>query len=205
MVQKYLNQQQHPAPLFHKEGEQMKAIILFIIVYLISSIAVRTITRIRHARTVKRIRDEIQQREQEAKQIRQALKMQKVENEKRKLESQGILERMIEIEREQIELRELQRKQAEQISRQEERIVKLEFQMKQATADIEAEAERISALYALMDIAAKEQAGAVPGSKADVRAQKQILSLNNQIHAAERRKAKAEFTKMTARQKLSAA
>ena len=97
-----------------------------------------------------------------------------------------------------------QARQAEQLAKHEERIAQLEFRMTQAEADIAAETERIASLYALMDIAEAEQAAAVPGSKTDIRAQKQIISYQSAIHAAEKRKAKAEFTKQTAQQKLSA-
>ena len=97
-----------------------------------------------------------------------------------------------------------QARQAEQLAKHEEQLAKLEFRMTQAEADIAAESERIANLYALMDIAVAEQAAAVPGSKTDIRAQKQIISYQSAIHAAEKRKAKAEFTKQTAQQKLSA-
>lgn len=97
-----------------------------------------------------------------------------------------------------------QARQAEQLAKHEEQLAQLEFRMSQAEADIAAESERIASLYALMDIAAAEQAAAVPGSKTDIRAQKQIISYQSAIHAAEKRKAKAEFTKQTAQQKLSA-
>lgn len=97
-----------------------------------------------------------------------------------------------------------QARQAEQLAKHEEQLAKLEFRMTQAEADIAAESERIANLYALMDIAAAEQAAAVPGSKTDIRAQKQIISYQSAIHAAEKRKAKAEYTKKTAQQKLSA-
>ena len=80
----------------------------------------------------------------------------------------------------------------------------LEFRMTQAEADIAAESERIASLYALMDIAEGGRTAALPGSKADERAQKKIISYQSAIHAAEKRKAKAERTKMTAQQKLTA-
>lgn len=97
-----------------------------------------------------------------------------------------------------------QARQAAQLAKHEEQLEKLEFRITQAEADITAESERIASLYALMDIAAAEQAAAIPGSKTDIRAQKQIISYQSAIHAAEKRKAKAEFTKQTAQQKLSA-
>ena len=112
--------------------------------------------------------------------------------------------RLAALEREQQRIAKEQARQAEQLAKHEEQLAKLEFRMTQAEADIAAESERIANLYALMDIAAAEQAAAVPGSKTDIRAQKQIISYQSAIHAAEKRKAKAEFTKQTAQQKLSA-
>lgn len=121
------------------------------------------------------------------------------------------IRRMLALEREQARQRAEQERQAreqvrqaEQLARHEARIADLEFRMSQAESDIAAESERIASLYALMDIAAAEQAAAIPGSKTDIRAQKQIISYQSAIHAAEKRKAKAEFTKQTAQQKLSA-
>ena len=112
--------------------------------------------------------------------------------------------RLAALEREQQRIAKEQARQAEQLAKHEEQLAKLEFCMTQAEADITAESEQIASLYALMDIATAEQAAAVPGSKADIRAQKQIISYQSAIHAAEKRKAKAEFTKQTAQQKLSA-
>ena len=121
------------------------------------------------------------------------------------------IRRMLALEREQAKQRAEQERQAreqarqaEQLARHEARIADLEFRMSQAESDIVAESERIAALYALMDIAAAEQAAAPPGSKVDIRAQKQIISYQSAIHAAEKRKAKAEYTKQTTQQKLSA-
>ena len=136
---------------------------------------------------------------------------QRAEWRQRQAEAKAETARLIALEREQMRIaREQERqakeqtRQAEQLARHEEQIAMLEFRMTQAEADIAAESERIASLYALMDIAAAEQAAAVPGSKTDIRAQKQIISYQSAIHAAEKRKAKAEFTKQAAQRKLSA-
>ena len=146
----------------------------------------------------------------EAKQQRE-VERQRAEWRQRQAEAKAETARLIALEREQMRIaREQERqakeqaRQAEQLAKHEEQLAQLEFRMSQAEADIAAESERIASLYALMDIAAAEQAAAVPGSKTDIRAQKQIISYQSAIHAAERRKAKAEFTKQTAQQKLSA-
>lgn len=146
----------------------------------------------------------------EAKRQRE-VERQRAELRQRQAEAKAETARLIDLEREQMRIsREQERqakeqaRQAEQLAKHEEQLAKLEFRMTQAEADIAAESERIANLYALMDIAAAEQAAAVPGSKTDIRAQKQIISYQSAIHAAEKRKAKAEFTKQTAQQKLSA-
>ena len=150
------------------------------------------------------------ERRRQAEQARSRAEAARLREEWRRQQAEAKAEqaRLIAVEREQMRLRKEQEKQAreqarqaEQLAKHEERIAQLEFRMSQAEADIEAESERIAQLWALMDLAAAEQDKAVPG---DVRCQKQIISLENQIHAAEKRKARAEFTKQTAQQKLSA-
>ena len=126
-------------------------------------------------------------------------------------ESKAETDRIIALEKARIEQEkwnarqeELNRKEAEQIRKHDEQIRKLQFQMAQAQADIEAERERISGLYALLDIAEANQAAAHPGSRADETAQRKIISLTAQIAASEKRIRKAEHTKATAEAKLAA-
>lgn len=181
----------------------MSIVILIGLVWGISAL-VRASREAKRQREVDRIRRE---------QARRAAEQARMRQEWREAQARAKAEtaRLIELEREQQRQRreqkrqaEEQARQAEQLAKHEARIAELEFRMSQAEADIEAESERIAALYALMDIAAAEQAAAPPGSKVDIRAQKQIISYQSAIHAAEKRKAKAEFTKQTAQQKLSA-
>ena len=137
--------------------------------------------------------------------IRERARRKEAERIKREqAEARERTKRQAEIEREMSRLAKEQEKQAELLAKHEARIATLEFRMTQAETDIAAETERIAALYALMDIAAAEQAAAVPGSKADIRAQKQIINYQSAIHAAEKRKAKAEYSKQAAAQKLTA-
>ena len=76
-----------------------------------------------------------------------------------------------------------QREQAEVIQQNTEQIQKLSFQIEQLTADIRAETNRLSKLYALLDVSLKAQADAVPGTPADEKAQRKIIALDNQIHS----------------------
>lgn len=112
--------------------------------------------------------------------------------------------RVVELEREQFRQKQEQQRQAEILRRHEEQIQKLRFQIEQATADITAEQNRLSQLFALLDIAEATQAAAEPGSKADEQAQRKIMTLENQIHTTEKRIAKAQFTKAAAEKKLAA-
>ena len=113
-------------------------------------------------------------------------------------------DRMIKIEREQMRLAKEQQRQAEELAKHEERIADLEFRMTQAEADIDHWTEQVGNLYALLDLEQTEQAGALAGSKTDIKCQKRIITLNNQIHMAEQRLAKAKHIKETAEKKLSA-
>ena len=104
---------------------------------------------------------------------------------------------------------EQQRKRQERIvkeqAKQAELISRLQFQLEQAMSEIEAGNNRLSQLFALLDIAQANQAAAMPGSREDVRFTKQILTLENQIHTAEKRIAKAQFTMSDAQRRMSAA
>ena len=79
-----------------------------------------------------------------------------------------------------------------QLAKHEEQINKLRFQVSKATADIQFLNEQINQFYGLLDIALAEQAGAVPGSKSDIKYQKQILALTGKIHTMEQKLNKAE-------------
>ncbi len=104
---------------------------------------------------------------------------------------------------------EQQRKRQERVvkeqTKQAELISKLQFQLEQAMSEIDAGNNRLSQLFALLDIANANQAAAMPGSREDVRYQKQILTLENQIHTVEKRIAKAKFTMSDAQRRMSAA
>ena len=94
---------------------------------------------------------------------------------------------------------------AKEQTKQTELIRKLQFQLEQAMSEIEAGNNRLSQLFALLDIANANQAAAMPGSREDVRYQKQILTLENQIHTVEKRIAKAKFTMSDAQCRMPAA
>ena len=107
--------------------------------------------------------------------------------------------------REQERLAKEQERQAAQLEKHEEQLAKLEHRLAVAEGDIAHWQEQIGNLYALLDIEQAEQAGAVPGSKSDIQHQKKIITLSNQIHAAENRLAKAKFEKSFCENKLEVA
>ena len=109
----------------------------------------------------------------------------------------------IAIEREQIAQRKEQERQAKIIAEHDERIAKAEQTIKQTTADIDFLRDRIAQLDALLDLEKLEQAGAIPGSKTDIKCQKRIMTLENQIHSAESRLNKAQFARQNAQRKLT--
>lgn len=100
------------------------------------------------------------------------------------------------------------RKEQEKLSREQRRqavsISKMKFKLSQALADFETGKDRLSQLYALLDIAEDNRAAAMPGTAQDVRYQKQIVTLTAQIAATEKRMEKARFDAQTAREVLAA-
>lgn len=113
----------------------------------------------------------------------------------RKLEQQR--RRQERISKAQEQIKKEQRKQAQSIS-------KLSFRISQAESDIAAGMDRLSQLFALLDIAEANRAAAMPGTAQDVRYQKQIVSLTAQIAATERRIEKARFDRSQAQEGLAA-
>lgn len=128
----------------------------------------------------------------------------------RQAEAKIETQRLIALEREAMRQREVERKQAEWNRKQEEinrkhdeQIAKLEFRLSTAESDIAHWNEQIAALYAILDMEQLELAGTVNGSKEQVKHQKKIITLNNQIHAAENRLNKAKFEKSFCEDKLA--
>lgn len=109
------------------------------------------------------------------------------------------------LDKEQERLAKEQERQAAQLAKHEKRLADLEFKAKEAEANISHWKEQLSRLYALLDLEEAEQAGALPGSKTDLKCQKKIIALTNQIHAAEARVEKAKHAEEMAERELSAA
>ena len=108
----------------------------------------------------------------------------------------------VEMQREQIRLaREVEKHEAWLVKHDAE-IEALQFKMSKAESDIEHWKEQIGNLYALLDIAQAEMESALVGGKIQTKYQKQVISLNNQIHTAEQRLNKAQFDRDCAERKM---
>ena len=77
--------------------------------------------------------------------------------------------------------------------------------MDKAIKDEEHWKEQVGNLYALLDMAQNELQQAIIGGKNQMKYQKQIITLNNQIHAAEARYDKAKQDKTMLKRELEAA
>ena len=105
--------------------------------------------------------------------------------------------------------REESKRQARQLDKHEAWLKKhdaeieaLQFKVDKAESDIEHWKEQIGNLYALLDIAQAEMNSALVGGKIQMKYQKQVISLNNQIHTAEQRLNKAQFDRDCAERKM---
>lgn len=98
-----------------------------------------------------------------------------------------------------------QEKQAEQLAKHEKRLADLEFRMSQAESDIEFLSDRIAQLDSQRDLLMLQQSGTVPGGKEHTKYQTKITSIDNQIHTAESKLAKARHIKAMAEKEMGVA
>ena len=164
---------------------------------------------VRASKEAKRQRELEKQRRESAARSADLARM-TAEWKQRQAEAKIETARLIALEREAMRQREVERKQAEWNARQEEinrkhdeQIAKLKFRLSTAESDIAHWNEQIAALYAILDMEQLELAGTVNGSKEQMKHQKKIITLNNQIHAAENRLNKAKFEKSFCEDKLA--
>jgi hypothetical protein len=149
-------------------------------------------------------RRQAERAERERQRIREEQARIKEEQRRQKEWAKAETQRRIAIEKEQMAQRKEQERQAKIIAEHDERIAKAEQTIKQTTADIDFLRGRIAQLDTLLDLEKLEQAGAIPGSKTDIKCQKRIMTLENQIHSAESRLSKAQFNRRQAQEKLFA-
>jgi chromosome segregation ATPase len=172
--------------------------IVLVVLYIWGcSALIRAYSAKQSQREFQRIDSEIRQRKDEQKQMAQELA-------KQKRDAELYARKQIALEREQMKLAKEQQKQAEQIAKHDKRIADLEFRMGQAESDIQFQNDRIAQLDAQRDYLLLQQSGTVPGGKEHTKLQNKIMVLDNQIHAAEARLAKAQHTHDMAERELSA-
>lgn len=130
----------------------------------------------------------------------------------KRLEEAKVIERQAELEqeqkalaREQARLAKEQEKQGEQLAKHEKRLADLEFRMSQAESDIEFLNDRIAQLDAQRDLLMLQQSGTVPAGKEHTKYQTKITSIDNQIHTAESKLAKARHIKAMAEKEMGVA
>lgn len=172
-------------------------IVLVVLCIWGCSALIRAYSAKQREKEFQRIDSEIRQRKLEQKHMAQELAQQK-------RDAELYVRRQIALEREQMKLAKEQQKQAEQIAKHDKRIADLEFRMGQAESDIQFQNERIAQLDAQRDYLLLQQSGTVPGGKEHTKLQNKIMVLDNQIHAAEARLAKAQHTREMAERELSA-
>lgn len=172
-------------------------IILVVLCFWGCSALIRAYSAKQRDREFQRIDAEIRQRKLEQKQMAQELAQQK-------RDAELYVRKQIAMEREQMKLAKEQARQAEQIAKHDKRIADLEFRMGQAESDIQFQNDRIAQLDAQRDYLLLQQSGTVPGGKEHTKFQNKIMVLDNQIHAAEARLAKAQHTHDMAERELSA-
>ena len=112
---------------------------------------------------------------------------------------------LVELAKEQRRQAAEQEKQRVILAKHEKRISELEFKMDKAIKDEEHWKEQVGNLYALLDMAQNELQQAIIGGKNQMKYQKQIITLNNQIHAAEARYDNAKQDKTMLKRELEAA
>ena len=96
-----------------------------------------------------------------------------------------------------------QARQAAEIAKHEQELDRMRHVLAQATADIDFLQERSAELYAQLDNVLLLQAGTVPGSSAHTKYQSKIVTLHNQIHAAESKLSRAQYQQAHLQAKLA--
>ena len=95
-----------------------------------------------------------------------------------------------------------QARQAKELEKLNDTLRKQSFALERANQDIKDLNDRVNSLYGLLDLELLEQAGTIPGSKTDIKCQKKIITLTQQIRATESSLAKAKYTTAEAERTL---
>ena len=162
-----------------------------------TSALIRAAKEKKRQREIERINAENRQRAAEAARMREEMRQQQAE-------ARAWTRRQVELEREQQRQAKEIAKHEEQLAKHEKRIADLEYRATQAEADISFLQDRIASPDAQRDYLLLQQSGTVPGGKEHTKYQTKIISLDNQIHSAEAKLAKAQHTRTMAEKELSA-
>ena len=115
------------------------------------------------------------------------------------------IRRILAVEREQ----EIARKEREQMQKQlndhETRLMKLEHQMALNESEIAFSREQRERLFALLDIEERERDAAIEGSSTWQKHHRKVISLENQIHAVQKRIDKAQMSNQVCKKKMEVA
>lgn len=112
--------------------------------------------------------------------------------------------RIAAMEKEQERQRKEQERQASQLAKHEDMIRKLEMRMATAESELAFNREQRERLFKLLDIEERERDAAIEGSATWQKHHKQVISLEKQIHAVQKRIDKANMDKAYCESKLSA-
>lgn len=180
----------------------MNLIIVGILLWAASAI-IRHISAYNERKHIEKLQEE-QARIREAERENAAWQRRQAQINRENAQRQAEHERQIARQRQaQARLRAEQERQAKQIARHEDMIARMTEQMRKADADIDFLTTRIADLDYQLDFQLMTQAALLPGSNGFEKCQGKIVTLRNQIHAAESRLANAEYRKAEAERKMA--
>lgn len=180
----------------------MNLIIVGLLLWAASAI-VRQISAYNERKHIEKLQEE-QARIREAERENAAWQKRQAQINRENAQRQAEHERQIARQRQaQARLKAEQERQAKQIAKHEDMIARLEQQSKRAESDIEFLNQRTAELYAQLDYELMKQSATTPGSAEFEKHQRKVVTLHNQIHAAESRLANAEYRKEQAQRKLT--
>ena len=175
----------------------MTVIAIIILLWSVSAL-VRRADNKRQQKTIDRINREARERQFEQARLREEWRT-------RQAEAKAEVARLAAVEREQMRLAKEQERQAEQLAKHEEQIAKLEHRMSVAEGEIDFQMEQIERLREHIEHAEIERDGCVFGSSNYFKWDKKVMTLEKQIHTAEKKISDAQFAKESAQKKLGVA
>ena len=165
---------------------------------------------IQSARESKR-QEEMERLRREQERQREAIRRENAERKAMEAEQRRQAQEIVRQAREQARQAKEQERQAKEQERQrailakhEEQIAKLERRLSSAESELAFNREQRDRLFMLLDIEERERAASIEGSGTWQKHHKKVISLENQIHAVQKRIDKAQADKAYCESKLSA-